>query len=166
MILFETERLIIRQFTAADAEGFFLINGNATVMHFIRPAKNRKDSDDFLQENLNLYQQGSVVGRHAVVDKASDKIVGTFSFLFLSDKINYHIGYALIPEYWGRGFAQELVKYGTPYFFSATDKTELFAITDKENKASQNALLKNGFIVKGTTVEHDKELILFCINRP
>ena len=165
MILFETERSLVREFTAADAEGFFLINGNATVMHFIRPAKNRKDSDDFLQENLNLYQQGSIVGRYAVVEKASGTIAGTFSFLFLSDKTNYHIGYALLPEYWGKGLAQELVKQGTPYFFSATDKTELFAITDKENTASQNALLKNGYIVKGTTVEHDKELILFTISR-
>ncbi len=165
MILFETERLFVRQFTATDAEDFYLLNSNEEVMYFIRPPKNRKECDDFLQENLNLYQKDSIVGRYAVIERSSDKIVGTFSFLFLSDKINYHIGYALLTAYWGKGMAQELVRYGTPYFFAATDKTELFAITDTKNIASQNALFKNGFIVKGNTVEHDKELILFCILR-
>ena len=166
MILFETERLFVRQFTATDAEDFYLLNSNEEVMYFIRPPKNRKECDDFLQENLNLYQKDSIVGRYAVIERSSNKIVGTFSFLFLSDKINYHIGYALLTAYWGKGMAQELVRHGIPYFFAASDKTELFAITDTKNIASQNALFKNGFVVKGNTIEHNKELVLFSINRP
>lgn len=165
MKLFETDRLLVRKFFVDDADNFFLINSNVDVMHFIRPVKNKKECDDFLQENITIYQKNSVVGRYAVIEKASGIFVGNFSFLYLSDEVNYHIGYALLPDFWGKGFAQELVKYGIDFFFSSTDKQELFAITDQENIASKNVILKNGFHEKGVTIEHDKLLDLFCINR-
>ncbi|OIQ97337.1 anhydro-N-acetylmuramic acid kinase [mine drainage metagenome] len=165
MKLFETDRLLVRKFFAGDTDNFFLINSNADVMHFIRPVKNKKECDDFLLENINMYRDNSIAGRYAVIEKATGIFVGSFSFLYLSDDVNYHIGYALLPDFWGKGFAQELVKYGIAFFFSSTDKQELFAITDQENMASQNVVLKNGFYAKGVTMEHDKQLDLFCINR-
>jgi RimJ/RimL family protein N-acetyltransferase len=165
MKLFETDRLLVRKLFVGDADNFFLINSNADVMHFIRPVKNKKECDDFLQENITLYQNNSIAGRYAVIEKTSGIFVGSFSFLYLSDEVSYHIGYALLPDFWGKGFAQELVKYGIAFFFSSTDKQELFAITDQENRASQNVVLKNGFHAKGITIEHDKLLNLFCINR-
>ena len=164
MILFETERLIVKRFTADDAENFFLLNGNAEAMHFIRPAKNRKESDAFLSENLRFYLDGSSLGRFAVYEKALGHFLGTFSFLYLSGEADFHVGYALLPEAWGKGFATELVRSGTNYFFEKTGKKELFAITDSANLPSQQVLLKSGFYKKGQVVEDGKTLELFCIS--
>jgi len=163
MILFETERLIVRRFTADDAEWFFLLNSNEQAMQFIRPAKNREQSNAFLSENLNFYLDSSVLGRFAVLEKSSGNFVGTFSFLYLSGDADFHLGYALLPDEWGKGFATELVQSGLIYFFAHTSKKEVFAITDADNQASQHVLLKSGFFKKGQIEEYGKTLELFII---
>ena len=165
MTLFETERLFVRRFTSMDAECFFLLNSDVRVMQFIRPVKNRKESDAFLAENLNFYLDTSSLGRFAVVEKATGNFVGTFSFLYLSGESDFHLGYALLPAAWGEGFATELVRSGIIYFFSHNHKKEVFAITDTENRASRNVLLKSGFQKKGQTLEHGQMLDLFVISR-
>ena len=43
MLMFETERCIVRKITAADEEGFYRINGNPEVMKHIRPAKSKEE---------------------------------------------------------------------------------------------------------------------------
>ena len=166
MILFETDRLIVRRFTADDAENFFLLNGNAEAMHFIRPAKSREESDVFLSENLRFYLDSSSLGRFAVHEKISGDFLGTFSFLYLSGEADFHIGYALLPHAWGKGFATELVCSGINYFFEKTGKKALFAITDAANLASQHVLLKSGFYKKDKVEENGQILDLFCISDP
>ena len=165
MILFETDRLIVRRFTSVDAEWFFLLNSDVRVMQFIRPVKNREKCDAFLAENLNFYLDTSSLGRFAVVEKATGNFVGTFSFLYLSGEADFHLGYALLPAAWGKGIATELVRSGITYFFSHNHKKEVFAITDTENSASRNVLLKSGFQKKGQTLEHGQILDLFVISR-
>lgn len=165
MILFETERLIIRRFSADDTERFFLLNSNVEAMQFIRPVKSREESDSFLSENLNFYLDSSLLGRFAVLEKVRGSFVGTFSFLYLSGEADFHLGYALLPKAWGKGFATELVRSGLTYFFDNSNKKEIFAITDSANQASQRVLLKSGFQKKGQVAEGGKTLELFIINR-
>jgi ribosomal-protein-alanine N-acetyltransferase len=165
MVLFDTERTVVKRFTAEDSELFFRINGNPDVVHFIRPVKTREESDTFLQENLNFYLDTSCLGRYAVFSKDDGRFLGTFSFLYLSGEADFHLGYALVPEAWGQGFATELVRSGIPCFFSRTDKNSVFAITSAANAASQKVLLKAGFLHKGQVEEHGQTLELFCIER-
>lgn len=165
MFIFETERMQVRRFTTGDAEFFFRVNGDPQVMQFIRPAKNRPDSDAFLQENLKFYQEGSILGRYAVTEKTSGSFLGTFSFLYLDGDADFHIGYALLPEAWGRGYATELVIKGAAYFFAHTPHPRLFAITVSANTASRNVLEKAGFTFRGSTRQHGEDLELFYLDR-
>jgi len=165
MILFETDRMIVKRFTAADGDLFFRINGDERVVHFIRPPKTRAESDTFLQENIRFYQDGSTLGRYAVFEKPTGDFLGTFSYLYMSGEADFHLGYALVPEAWGKGYATELVQAGIPYFFANTSKPAVFAITSAGNIASQKVLLKSGFQHKGQTYEHGGTLELFYINR-
>ena len=84
--------------------------------------------------------------------------------LYLSGEDNFHLGYALMPNAWGKGFATELVKAGAPYFFEQTGKHELFAITSSGNTASQQVLLKSGFHRKGDVIQSGETLDLFVAN--
>lgn len=165
MILFETNRLVVKRFDHSDDHAFFLINGSEEVMKYIRPAKSKHESDSFLEDNIRFYKEGSVLGRYAVFTKDDNRFVGTFSYLYMSGEADFHIGYALVPEAWGLGYATELVKVGTPYFFENTARPSLFAITVPENIPSQNVLLKNGYARKGRSEEGDKSLEVFVINR-
>jgi ribosomal-protein-alanine N-acetyltransferase len=162
---FETERLFVRQFTAADADDFFLFNSSEPVMRYIRPTKNLQESNAFLEENFNLYLEGFPYGRMFVGDKTTGKFLGTFSILYLDGEADYHIGYALMQNYWGMGYASELVKYGSEMFFDRTKHTHLFAITQPLNKASETVLLKNGFSLKGEFILNNESLNLFTLAR-
>jgi RimJ/RimL family protein N-acetyltransferase len=162
---FETDRLIVRQFTPDDADDFFLFNSSAQVMQYIRPVKNREESDAFLEENFNLYLEGFPYGRMFVAEKSTGNFVGTFSILYLDGDADYHIGYALMPNYWGKGYASELVKFGSAIFFERTNHTCLFAITQPENNASEKVLLKNLFKLTGDFILNDEKLNKFAITR-
>ncbi len=162
MLLFETERLIVRRFTGGDMDAFYQLNSNPQVLKYIRPVKNKEECAAFLAENINLYKDGSVLGRYAVAEKETGRVIGTFSYLYLSGESDFHIGYALLPEAWGNGYATELVKSGIPYLFVNAGKKALFAITDPENTPSQQVLLKNGFLKIKLTHEYGKPSELFC----
>lgn len=165
MILFETDRLIVQRFRPSDEEYFFKINGSPEVMHFIRPAKTREESNVFFRENLNFYLDHSVLGRYAVFTKTEGKFIGTFSYLYLSGEADFHIGYALLPEAWNMGFASELVRFGVPCFFEKTAYPSLYAIITAANIASQKVLEKNGFRYKGPSQESGSPTELYYINR-
>jgi RimJ/RimL family protein N-acetyltransferase len=166
MDLFTTSRTRVRRFTHGDQESFFRVNGDPEVMQYIRPAKSREDCDVFFLENLLFYNEGSLLGRYAVEENASRRFLGTFSFLYLAGEADYHIGYALLPECWGQGYATELVKEGTCYFFDHTPHPRLFAITRAEHRLSQKVLEKAGFLYQGLKEQNGEQLALFYIERP
>lgn len=165
MQLFETERLLVRRFTSADEEAFYRINSNPLVMQYIRPVKDREACAAFLQENLHLYQDGSLVGRFAVVEKAGGRLTGTFSCLYLTAEASFHLGYAFLPEAWNKGLATELLISGAACFFEQNERKEIFAITEAANHASRRVLLKAGFFPKGQVIEGDKLLELYVCTR-
>ncbi len=106
MNLFDTNRLIIRQFELSDEEDFYQLNSDPGVMRYIRPPKNRIECQLFLKENVQLYRSDSAIGRYHVAEKSSRQFIGTFSVLMMPDRDAFHIGYALMPDAQGKGLAK------------------------------------------------------------
>jgi len=75
--------------------------------------------------------------------------------------VHMQLGYSLLPKYWGKGYATELVKRGLEYIFTHTSLDEIFAVTESLNKASQHVLLKSGFNPHSTVMEGEKELFRY-----
>lgn len=156
MQIFQTAGLIVRQFNMDDADIFYLINSNENVMRYIRPVKTRQQSDIFLEENIKLYSKKTGTGRWAVQDIDSGNVIGMFSLLPVDGNPGkLHIGYALLPSYWGKGYATILLKQGVNFFFSQYAGTTLYAITRSENVASEKVLQKCGFILMNSFGESE-----------
>lgn len=163
--IFTTERLLVRQYTPGDKENFFRLSGDQAVMQYIRPVSNRADSDQFLLENIDSYRINPRRGRWAVEDKTSGLFVGSFAIIPTpSHPGKTQMGYSLLPENWGKGYASELTAAGLLYYFEEP-LTEIYGITEIPNVASQKVLLKNGFKPSGSFMEGEKELLLFIANR-
>ena len=161
-IIFETERLIVQQYEfEKDADNFFALNGDEDVMRYIRGSKPREECDSFLKQNIESYKTNPLMGRWAVYEKASGKFVGSFAFIPIEGTKNDQLVYALLKEYWGKGFATELTKEGIKYVFAKTDLKEVYAITQIENGDSQKVLLKSGFTFHDKFREEGKELFKF-----
>lgn len=165
-ILFETNRLIVRSYTNADYDNYFSLHGNPLVMKYIRPAQTREDSDAKFEETILNVPVHAFMGRWAVEEKGSGVFIGSFVIIPIpDDPENTQLGYSLLPDRWGKGYATELTKEGIRYFYQRTSLSEIYGITETPNIASQKVLLKAGFEPFGKKMEGDIELLVFILRR-
>ena len=164
--IFETERLVVRRYTPGDKEKFFSLNGDEEVVRFIRAVQTKEESDRFLEENISFYDEEPLMGRWAVQEKSSGSFVGSFAIIFIPGSKEIQLGYALLKNEWGKGYATELVKAGLQYVFNTMKLPFVFAVTEKENTGSQHVLLKAGFKMEKEYTEGEKELFRFIIYTP
>jgi len=165
MFIIETERLIVRKLLPGDEEAFFLLNSDEEIMRYIRPVKNREESDLFFKEVLSKADEDPLFGRWMVFQKKSGDFIGTFSIIPFQDSGKMHMGYALLSTQWGNGYATELTFAGLEYVFTKTDLHLVYAYTEEPNQASQKVLLKTGFIQSGSIPEEEKLLIEFRMTK-
>jgi ribosomal-protein-alanine N-acetyltransferase len=161
MIIFETDRLLVRLLKEEDLDNFDAINGDPEVMRYIRTPKSREENRAFLLENILAYERRPQQGRWAVILKETGDFVGTFAVIPIEDRYGLQLGYALLKPYWGRGFASELTRAGIEYVFRRMLLQEIWAITETENKSSQKVLEKTGFIRKETFLHTGKTVYLY-----
>jgi ribosomal-protein-alanine N-acetyltransferase len=160
-IIFETPRLIIRRYTVGDLNNFFQLNGNQDVMRFIRPAQSLEQSREFLKRIIADYEAWPGMGRWAMYIKDEPRFVGSFAIIPIENSEKLQLGYALVKNDWGKGYATESVQGGLRYAFEKLGLNEIAAITYPQNEPSQNVLLKNGFAFHKTFMEEDRELNMY-----
>ena len=166
-VIFETERLKVRQYVfETDAENFHLLNGDDEVMRYIRATKSKEECDSFLKQIIDSYKVNPLLGRWAAVEKTTRTFVGSFAIIPIEGTQDIQLGYALLKENWGMGFASELTRAGLLYYFKNSNAGHIYAIADQANTASHHVLLKNSFIRDGIRKEEEKELLKFIYRKP
>ncbi|WP_207515600.1 GNAT family N-acetyltransferase [Longitalea luteola] len=171
MVIFETNRLLIRRYTLADEANFFAINGDAEIMRYIREPRDRQECLIFLRRNIQFYEQHPLMGRWAMAEKDSGTFVGSFAIIPVETTdpkrhTEIQLGYALLKDYWGRGYATESTLAGRRYAFDTMKLPQIVAITEQENIASQKVLLRSGFKKQPDIREGNKMLCYFTSHNP
>ena len=147
----ETERLLLREMRDEDLDGLFTLDSNPNVHKYLgnRPIKTKAEAQTVIDSVKQQYKQRGI-GRFTVIEKATGNFVG-WSGLRLNTEYNmngfttyYDIGYRLIEDYWGKGYATESGKAAAKYAFEVLNLKRLYATTHIDNHASHNALLKIG----------------------
>lgn len=165
-IIFETGRLIVRHFDAeTDDMNFFSVYGDKEVMKFIRAPKSKDECDQFLKEVIEDYKKDNIHGRWAVEEKSTGNFVGSFVFIPVPNTSDYQLGYALTKDFWGLGFATELMQEGIKYVFEKTELDKVYGITEAANTASQKVLQKTGFVIFQAYNENGKRVTKFILRR-
>jgi RimJ/RimL family protein N-acetyltransferase len=117
MILLETLRLRLRQFTLDDTDRLVELDSDPAVMRYITfgvPTPREAYVDDILPYWLEVYRRTPLLGYWAAEDRASGEFHGWFHLR--PDRIDageQELGYRLRRASWGRGLASECaaVKY-------------------------------------------------------
>ncbi len=120
-MLFETDRMIIRDFTMADAADLYEILGDAETMENCEPAYDMDKITQFLRD-FCIDRHGGL----AAVHKASGKVIGYILFNEFDEAV-YEIGWFFNKAYWRQGYAYESCKAVLDYGFQAKGAHKLFA---------------------------------------
>jgi RimJ/RimL family protein N-acetyltransferase len=148
-VFLETERLVLRQFTADDLESLVELDSDPAVMRFItggRATPRAELRDDILPEWLRYYERFEGYGFWAAIEKAAGAFVGWFHFRPAEGRPldEPELGYRLRRSAWSKGYATEgsraLIRKG----FTALGARRVVAETMTVNTASRRVMEKAG----------------------
>ena len=88
-----------------------------------------------------------------IIERKDGCKVGDLCFKGRNDDGSVEIGYGILPEYQGRGYATEAVEAMVSWALCQSGVRRVEAETEPDNKASQRVLEKCGFLPTGTTGE-------------
>lgn len=144
----ETERLILRQITNDDVKEVFELRSNPETMKYI-PRPLVKTTEDAL-EHIAMIEEKIVTNvgiNWGITLKDQPKVLGIIGYYRMQPE-NYRaeIGYMLLPEYHNKGIISEAVNRLITFGFDNLNLHSIEAVIDPENFASENVLLKCGFV--------------------
>ncbi|MDQ1769980.1 GNAT family N-acetyltransferase [Labilibaculum sp. A4] len=150
-ILFETERLYLREILPTDAESMFEMDSDAEVYKFLgrKPIRNINESKKMIESIRDQYERIGI-GRWAIVEKESGNFIGWTGFKFEKENQNghsdfYNLKFRLLRKYWGKGYITEATKAAIHYAFTELKIPEIYSMTLLSNLKSQRVLNKLGF---------------------
>ena len=106
----ETERLVLRVRTVADAEDIYAYASLPEVAYpaGFPPVKTLEDEIYYLEHILpERNQKENLPAGYGIVVKGTDKVIGSVDFNHRHEDDVLEIGYTLHPDYWGRGYVPE-----------------------------------------------------------
>lgn len=146
-MMLDTERLVIRSFRSDEVEKVYQLDSNYKVMKYITEGitLSKSESKKRLCSFIENYQQNDRLGVWLVELKDKKEFIGRASLLKNEDLNIIEIGYRLLPEFWGKGYASEVIESLSIYVKKKLKIDKLHAMTYPENIASKKLLEKMNF---------------------
>ena len=147
----ETPRLIIRPFQEKDADALYRIKTDPRVMEycpdFLGVDAKREDMPDYIRTFRKLEEDGDfdTWRCYAIVNKVTGEVMGAITFCKQNMLHEYDMGWMMIGEYAGKGYASEAAEAFAEYFCRKHGVDYLTAVMDVDNPASRRTAEKSGF---------------------
>ena len=152
-----SQRIILRDFHAADADAFFAIFSDDRVTEFYdcNTFSNVEQAQELVTANIgrNAAQDGTGLRWVICLTDSPESAIGSCGIHSINK--NFHsleIGYDLHPKYWGNGYAFEAVSKMLSFCFSSHSPihvNRVTATTDLESHKSIALLKRLGFSEEG-----------------
>lgn len=148
----ETKRLLLRELRDSDLEQMFLLDSNPLVHKYLgnTPYTDKSQSQKYIDDVKEDYERYGI-SRLAVEEKETGQFIGWSGLRFYPKEHEYNgnynffdVGYRLLPQFWGKGYATESGLASLEYGFTKLKLDTIYGITEKDNEASHKVLLKIG----------------------
>ena len=145
----ETDRLMLKEVTLADAETLFELRRNPDVMRYIdRPIPTVIDEvNELIQKMKSNKEEGLGISWGIYRKENPNYLIGNIGFFrTMPEHFRAEIGYMLDPLEHRKGIMTEAIKAVLRYGFDSMKLHSVEADINAANIASENILLKNGFV--------------------
>lgn len=144
-----TERLLFRQWQESDLEPLIRMNKDPQVIEFMHGPLTREESEN-RAATYKKHIETHGWGRWAISIPDQADFIGwiglcpvVFTLPFLSPTL-VEVGWRLLPEFWGKGYATEGAKACLKYGFETLKLNEIVSLTVAANTRSKRVLEKIG----------------------
>jgi len=149
MTVLETDRLLLRRFTASPSESEFVLRllNEPSYLQYIgdKGVRTLEQAATYLLEGPIRSYQLHGHGLYLVVLKNSLQPVGTCGLLRRDQFPDADLGYAFLPEFWSQGFAYESASAVLDYGKRTLELARIIALVSPANSPSIKLLKKLGF---------------------
>ena len=161
----ETPRLILRPFEVADIESSWVMNNDPEVSRYTGDGGvvSRDEMERRIREDVMGDYEKYGYGRMAVEVKGGARFIGFAGLKYLEDLQQVDLGYRLMQQYWGKGYATEVGSACIQFGFENLGLNEIIAMVLPENVASIRVLQKLGFTYVTDRVEGNLVAQLFSL---
>jgi len=145
--LITTDRLGLRGWEESDLELAYKMCSNERVMEFFPRCLTLHENKNFIDRMKTHHNQYGFC--YFAVDRLdTNSFIGFIGLMHQTYETGFDpfidLGWRLLPEAWGKGFASEGAQACVDFAFSKLDLPQLFAIAPKLNKKSQRVMQKIG----------------------
>ena len=146
--LLETDRLFLRNVAESDKNEVLAIRSDKQMMQYIpRPlTKTIDEAVAFITSITEGVEKNELIN-WAIALKSDNKLIGMIGF-YRAQKENHRseIGYILHTNFQKQGIMQEALTCVINYGFTQMKLHTIEGVIDPRNTASENVLLRNGFV--------------------
>ena len=162
--MIETERLVLTPMSIDDAEFVRTLVNTKEYIENIgqRNIRTIEEAQTYIQEKMVDHFEKHGYGNYLITTKESGLKIGCISLYNREDVEGVDIGFALLPEYTGKGYALEGANAIKSCAKNELNLKGITAFTSKDNLASQKLIEKLGLTFKKTIIfGEEKEELLF-----
>lgn len=150
MFRLESERLIIRPWTAEDRPAWTGITSDPEVTRYIHhglPYTDEESDEFFARQARQLAEHDLCMG--ALEEKETSRVVGISGVQPLGTTGDLEIGWILARGCWGRGYASEAGALAMNHVLQTLGRQRVVAIIDVENEPSKKVAARLGMSYQG-----------------
>ncbi|MDB5209725.1 MAG: N-acetyltransferase [Sediminibacterium sp.] len=167
-IIFETKRLLLREFTTDDAALIYELNSNPEVVKYVHeePITDVKVALTSIIDRIIPQYINYGYGRWAMHLKGSLEFIGWCGLKYRPERDEVDLGYRFKQPYWGKGYATEAALATLQYGFETLDIPVITAMAHIDNTASLKVIEKCGMQFQGFEEVEGCPVKTYTFNNP
>ena len=143
----ETERLLLMEFVKSDAEELFKMRSDERVQKYLDRDLHKTVEESELMIDGMIKTFNNKEGINWIIRKKDSlNVIGYIGYWrMIRNNVRAEIGYAMKPEYWGKGYMQEALTKVIDFGFNEFCLHSIEANVNPDNAKSVKLLEKFGF---------------------
>lgn len=165
MVIFETERLVVRHLTDDDADALHDLHRRDDVMRWLDRTLSTGPADELARLARWRTFERDGFGFFGIERRDTSELAGVLVLKPFDDLPHIDLGWRLHPDHQGRGYATEAARGAIAYGFGTLGLDELAATTLPDNVRSRAVMERLGMTYAGEVVHAGLPHVLYLLRR-